>query len=181
MRAWEVHEVGDPKNGLKVGEVEEPEPGPGEVVVEVEDAALNFFDILLCRGEYQERPELPFTLGAEVSGTVSEVGEGVDLEPELRVLAAPRLPEGGLAERVAVPVSLVFPVPQTMPFESAAALHVVYQTAHFALHRRANLRKGETVLVHAGAGGVGSAAVQLAKAAGARVFATAGGAEKVEI
>ncbi len=181
MRASRVCELADPEEALKLEEVEDPSPEPGEVVVEVEAAALNFFDILLCRGEYQERPELPFTLGAEVSGTVSEVGGGVDLEPELRVLARPRLPEGGLAERVAVPASLVFPVPQTMPFESAAALHVVYETAHFALHRRANLREGETVLVHAGAGGVGSAAVQLAKAAGARVFATAGGAEKVEI
>jgi NADPH:quinone reductase len=181
MRAWRVCELGDPEEALKLEEVEDPSPEQGEVVVEVEAAALNYFDILLCRGEYQERPEPPFTLGAEVSGTVSEVGEGVDLEPGLRVLAAPRLPEGGLAERVAVPASLVFPVLQTMPFETAAALHVVYQTAHFALHRRANLREGETVLIHAGAGGVGSAAVQLAKAAGARVIATAGGAEKVEI
>jgi NADPH:quinone reductase len=181
MRAWRVCELGDPEEALKLEDVEDPSPEQGEVVVEVEAAALNYFDILLCRGEYQERPEPPFTLGAEVSGTVSEVGEGVDLEPGLRVLAAPRLPEGGLAERVAVPASLVFPVLQTMPFETAAALHVVYQTAHFALHRRANLREGETVLIHAGAGGVGSAAVQLAKAAGARVIATAGGAEKVEI
>src|SRR3712207_9490867 len=106
MRAWQVHDLGDPQEALKLEEVEEPAPGPGEVVVEVEAAALNFFDILLCRGEYQERPELPFTLGAEVSGTVSEVGEGVDLEPASRVLAAPRLPEGGLAERVALPESL---------------------------------------------------------------------------
>ena len=181
MRAWQVRELGEPEEALKLEEIEDPSPEPGEAVVEVEAAALNFFDILLCLGEYQERPELPFTLGAEVSGTVSEVGEGVDLAVGSRVLAAPRLPRGGLAEKVSVPASLVFPVPQTMPFESAAALHVVYQTAHFALHRRANLREGESVLVHAGAGGVGSATVQLAKAAGARVFATAGGAEKVDI
>ncbi len=95
MRAWRVRELGDPEEALKLEEIEDPSPEPGEVVVKVEAAALNFFDILLCRGEYQERPELPFTLGAEVSGTVSEVGEGADLEPASRVLAAPRLPEGG--------------------------------------------------------------------------------------
>src|SRR5215213_12019814 len=105
MKAWQVQRLGDPEWALELAEVGEPRPERDEVVVEVEAAALNFFDILLCRGEYQERPELPFTLGAEVSGTVSEVGGGVDLEPELRVLAAPRLPEGGLAERVAVPAS----------------------------------------------------------------------------
>ena len=95
MRAWRVRELGDPEEALKLEEIEDPSPEPGEVVVKVEAATLNFFNILLCRGEYQERPELPFTLGAEVSGTVSEVGEGADLEPAARVLAAPRLPEGG--------------------------------------------------------------------------------------
>jgi NADPH:quinone reductase len=182
MRAWQVKELGDPKSALKLEEVEEPEPGPGEVVVDVEDAALNFFDILLCRGEYQERPELPFTPGAEVSGTISEVGDGVDLEAGTRVLAAPSLPKGGFAEKVAVSVEGgVFAVPNTMPFEDAAAMHLVYQTAFFGLHQRANLQEGETVLVHAGAGGVGSAAIQVASAAGARVISTAGGPEKVEI
>jgi NADPH2:quinone reductase len=181
MRAWRVRELGDPKEALKLEEVEDPSPAAGEVVVEVEAAALNFFDILQCRGEYQERPELPFTPGAEVSGTVWEGGEGVSLEPGSRVLAAPQLPKGGFAEKVVVPAPGVFFIPETMPFESAAALHVVYQTAHFAFHRRANLQESETVLVHAGAGGVGSAAIQIAKAAGARVFATAGGEEKVEI
>src|SRR5215211_6144978 len=173
MRAWQVHELGDPQEALKLEEVEDPEPGPGEVVVEVEAAALNFFDILLCRGEYQERPELPFTPGAEVAGRICEVGVGQ------RVIAAP-FPSGGYAERVTVSASSIFPIPDTMPFESAAAMHTTYQTAHFAFHRRANLQEGEVVLVHAGAGGVGSAAIQIARAAGARVFATAGGAEKVE-
>lgn len=182
MRAWQVQELGDPKSALALEDVEEPKPGPGEVVVEVEAAALNFFDILLCRGEYQEHPELPFTPGAEVSGTIAEVGDGAELERGTRVLAAPSLPRGGFAERVAVPVEgSVFPIPDEMPFEAAAAMHLVYQTAFFGLHRRANLREGETVLVHAGAGGVGSAAIQLANVAGARVISTAGGAEKAEI
>lgn len=181
MRAWQVKELGDPKNALTLEEVADPSPGAGEVVVEVEAAALNFFDILLCRGEYQERPDLPFTPGAEVAGTVSATGEGTEPEEGARVLATPPLPHGGFAERVSVAESVVYQIPDDMPFEDAAALHIVYQTAYFALHRRAGLAEGETVLVHAGAGGVGSAAIQLARAAGARVFATAGGEEKVEV
>ena len=181
MRAWQVHELGDPWEVLKLEEVEEPEPGPGEVVVAVEAAALNFFDALLCRGEYQERPELPFTPGGEATGTIIAVGEGVDLEEGLHVIATP-FPSGGYAEKVTVPAQGgIFPIPDTMPPEAAAALHVTYQSAFFGLHRRANLSEGETVLVHAGAGGVGSAAIQIARAAGARVISTAGGAEKVGI
>jgi NADPH:quinone reductase len=181
MRAWQVHELGDPWEVLKLEEVEEPEPGPGEVVVEVEAAALNFFDTLLCRGEYQERPELPFIPGGEATGTIVAVGEDVDLEEGLRVIATP-FPSGSYAEKVTVPAQGgVFPIPDDMPPEAAAALHVAYQSAFFGLHRRANLSEGETVLVHAGAGGVGSAAIQIARAAGARVISTAGGSEKVEI
>ena len=181
MRAWQVHELGDPQEALKLEEVEDPKPGSGEVVVEVEAAALNFFDILLCKGEYQERPETPFTPGGEVSGTICAVGEGVDLEEGLRVIATP-FPSGGYAEKVAVPAENgVFPIPDDMTSEAAAAMHVAYQSAHFGLHRRANLKEGETVLVHAGAGGIGSAAIQLARAAGARVFSTAGGPEKVKV
>lgn len=106
MRAWRVHELEDPKDVLKLEEVEEPEAGPGEVVARVEAAALNFFDILLCQGNYQEHPELPFTPGAEVVGTVLEVGEGVeDFAPGARVLTTPPLPKGGFAERAAAPAA----------------------------------------------------------------------------
>lgn len=181
MRTWHVRQLGDPEQALKLTEVEEPVPGPGEVVVEVEAAALNFFDILLCRGEYQERPELPFTPGGEISGTIREAGEGAGMRAGQRVIATPPLPRGGYAEKVAIPESSVFPVPESIPFTKAAALPITYQTAHVALHHRARLQAGETVLVHAGAGGVGSAAIQLAKAAGARTIATAGGPEKVEV
>lgn len=181
MRAWQVHELGEPESVLKLGEVDEPLAGPGEVLIRVEAAALNFFDILICKGEYQERPPLPFTPGGEISGTVESVGEDVDLSPGQRVIATPPMPNGGYAEKVAVPVGSVFAVPDSIPFDDAATLPITYQTSHVALHRRANLQEGETVLVHAGAGGVGSAAIQLARAAGARVFATAGGAEKVEV
>jgi NADPH2:quinone reductase len=169
MRAWRVHELGEPREVLKLEEAEDPKPGLGEIVVQVEAAALNFFDVLLCRGEYQERPELPFTPGAEVSGTVVEIGEGVaNLAPGTRVIATPPLPKGGFAPQVVATASgSAFRIPDAMPFSSAAAMHIVYQTAHVGLHRRAALHEGETVLVHAGAGGVGSAAIQLANAAGA--------------
>ena len=181
MRAWQVEELGDPENVLTLNEVEDPSPKAGEVLVEVEAAAMNFFDILLCKGEYQEKPDLPFTPGAEVAGRILAVGEGTELEEGARVLATPQLPRGGFAERISVPEPSVYPIPDEMPYKDAAALHIVYQTAFFALHRRAGLLEGETVLVHAGAGGVGSAAIQLARAAGARVFSTAGGEEKVEV
>ena len=181
MRAWRVKELGSPKEALFLEEIEDPSPQPGEVVVEVEAAALNFFDILLCKGEYQERPELPFTPGAEVAGTVFATGEETTLEEGARFLATPPLPRGGFAERVSVPESAVYPITDSMGFEEATALHIVYQTAFFALHRRARLAEGETVLVHAGAGGVGSAAIQIARAAGARVISTAGSEEKVEV
>jgi len=179
MRAWQVQRLGDPDQALQLVEVDEPRPEPGEVVIEVRAAALNFFDILLCRGEYQERPELPFTPGGEISGTVLETGDGADLQIGRRVIATPPLPRGGYADKVAVPESSVFPIPESMPFEEAAALPITYQTGHVALHHRAQLESGETVLVHAGAGGVGSAAIQIAKSTGARVIATAGGPEKV--
>jgi NADPH:quinone reductase len=180
MRAWQVQRLGDPEQALKLAEVEEPRTESGEVVIEVQAAALNFFDILLCRGEYQERPELPFTPGGEISGTVQEAGDG-GMQTGQRVIATPPLPRGGYAEKVAMPESSVFPVFDSMPFEKAAALPITYQTAHVALHHRAQLKSGETVLVHAGAGGVGSAAIQIARASGARVIATAGGPEKVEV
>ena len=179
MRAWQVQRLGDPEQALELARVEEPVPESDEVVIEVQAAALNFFDILLCRGEYQERPDLPFTPGGEISGTVREAGKGA--RAGQRVIATPPLPRGGYAEMVSVPESSVFPIPESMPFEKAAALPITYQTAHVALHHRARLQAGETVLVHAGAGGVGSAAIQVANAAGARVIATAGGPEKVEV
>src|SRR3954469_11602648 len=110
MRAWQVQRLGDPEQALKLAEVEEPRTESGEVVIEVEAAALNFFDILLCKGEYQERPELPFTPGAEVSGTVIAVGDSADLPTGTRVIATPPLPKGGFAEKVTVPIEgSVFP------------------------------------------------------------------------
>jgi NADPH2:quinone reductase len=163
--------------------VPQPEPKPGDVRLRVHAAALNFPDVLLCRGEYQVKPPLPFTPGAEVAGVVDALGDGVtDVAVGQRVLAIPNFGPGGFSEyTLASAPGGVFPIPDSMSFAAASALHVVYQTGHLALHRRAALQPGETLLVHAGAGGVGSAAIQLGLAAGARVIATAGGPEKVEV
>lgn len=181
MRAWQVHELGEPSEVLRLDEVDDLAPADHEVVVAVEACALNFADTLLCQGRYQESPPLPFTPGLELAGTVVAAGSAAMHPVGARVVGSPLLPHGALAEQAVATSADVFPIPATMPAVDAAAMHVTYQTGWFALHRRALLRPGETVLVHAGAGGVGSAAIQLAKAAGARVVATAGGADKAEL
>ena len=181
MRAWQVHELGEPSEVLRLDEVDDLAPADHEVVVAVEACALNFADTLLCQGRYQESPPLPFTPGLELAGTVVAAGSAAMHPVGARVVGSPLLPHGALAEQAVATSADVFPIPATMPAVDAAAMHVTYQTGWFALHRRAMLRPGETVLVHAGAGGVGSAAIQLAKAAGARVVATAGGADKAEL
>jgi NADPH2:quinone reductase len=176
MRAWQVHELGEPQDVLRLEDVPEPVAGPGMLRLRVDAVALNFPDVLLCRGTYQERPELPFTPGLEVCGTVLDGPRAGE-----RVLAAPGLPRGGLADQVVVPEVGALPVPDDLPAPQAASMLITYQTGHVGLHRRARLQAGETLLVHAGAGGVGSAAIQLGKAAGARVIATAGGPDKVRV
>ena len=181
MKAWQVTELGEPQQALTVAELPKPTPGKGEALIKVEAAALNFFDILQCQGKYQERPELPFTPGAEIAGTIEALGEETQGEIGQRVLATPLLPNGGLAEWAIVKKEGIFPVPDELSYAEAAALFITYQTAYFALHRTANLKKGDVLLVHAASGGVGSAAVQLGKAAGATVIATAGSEEKLAI
>ena len=176
MKAWQVHELGEPQDVLRWVDVEEPQAGPGLLKVQVDAVALNFPDVLLCRGMYQEKPPLPFTPGLEVCGTVLE-----GTRAGQRVLVAPGLPHGGLAERVVVAEAGALPVPDAMPAAKAASMLITYQTGYVGLHRRGQLMPGETLLVHAGAGGVGSAAIQLGNAAGARVIATAGGPYKVQV
>lgn len=182
MRAWQVVRHGEPADALQRREVPVPVPGAGQVLVQVSACALNFPDALLARGQYQVRPPLPFTPGIELCGTVVAVGEGV---PEARlgerVLGMPALPDGALADYAIASAATVFAAPESLDDATASALYVGYQTGWFGLHRRAALQSGETVLVHAAAGGVGSAAVQLAKAAGARVVAVVGGAEKATV
>lgn len=182
MRAWKVTELGSPVDVVHAVDVPTPEPGPGEVRVDVAAASLNFPDQLMCRGEYQIRQEPPFTPGSEMAGTVSALGDGVtEFAVGDRVLGLPALGYGSYAEQTLASAATLYPVPETMDWPHAASLYVTYQTSHVGLFHRGNLRAGETVLVHAGAGGVGSAAIQLGLAAGARVFATAGGPAKVEV
>lgn len=181
-RVWLVEELGEPGDVLTLRERDTPEVGAGEVLVDVGACALNFPDVLLARGRYQVKPELPFTPGLEAAGTIAAVGDGVSgLRSGQRVIVMPQLPRGALADQVVVPAHHVFPMADSLSLVKASCLFGTYQTAHFGLHRRAGIREGETLLVHAGAGGVGSAAIQLGKAAGARVIATAGGPAKVEL
>ncbi|MFF3395867.1 NADPH:quinone oxidoreductase family protein [Streptomyces sp. NPDC002669] len=172
MQAWRVHRNGEPSEVMRLEETDRPAPGDGQVLIEVLAANVNFPDALLCRGQYQVRPPLPFTPGVEVCGRTPD---------GRRVLATPALPDGGFAEYVVADEAALLPAPEALDDAEAAALHIGYQTGWFGLHRRANLRAGETLLVHAAAGGVGSAAVQLGKAAGATVIGVVGGAEKARI
>jgi len=180
VRAWQVREVGEPRQVLTLETVPDLVPGPDEVVIAVRAAALNFADALLCRGTYQEHPPMPFTPGLEVVGLVASTGDGVDPGLEgRRVLAPTLLPRGGLAEQCLARSAEVLPLDDDVADEVGAALSVTYQTGWIGLVLRARLQPGETLLVHAGAGGVGSAAIQLGIALGARVLATAGGPAKV--
>jgi NADPH2:quinone reductase len=163
-----------------VGALPDPELRPGCTVVDVRAAGCNFFDILLVRGQYQHKPPFPFVPGAELAGVVREVAPDVDgVRVGDRVFAG--VSTGAYAERALVPARALHRIPDGMGFDEAAALPVVYPTSWMALVHRARLARGETLLVHAAAGGVGVAAVQIGRALGARVIATAGGADKLEV
>src|SRR5512145_2989743 len=179
MRAIVVDRWCEPAE-LELREAPEPALRPGALLLDVKAAGCNFFDILMCRGTYQVKPPFPFVPGAEVAGVVSAVGEGVvGFAPGDRVFGSSGL--GGFAERALVPAGGAWRLPETMSFAEGAALPIVYPTSYVGLVHRAALRAGEALLVHAAAGGVGVAAVQIGKALGARVLATAGGAEKLAV
>lgn len=179
MRAVVVDRLMEPGE-LVAGEAERPVPGPGEIAIAVRAAGCNFSDILMARGKYQERPELPFILGREAAGVVAATGPGTTRFREGdRVLAPTHI--GAFAEQVVVAERMAHPMPDAMSFEAGAAFPIVYPTSYAALVNRARLQPDETLLVHAAAGGVGIAAVQIGKALGARVIATAGGASKLEV
>jgi NADPH2:quinone reductase len=182
MRAWQVIEHGEPNVVMELGEKVVPEPGPGEVRILVKAAALGLPDVFMCRGTYAFNPAIPFTPGQEVVGIVAAAGEGVDLALGSRVIATTSFIQGngGFAEQALAPISATYRVPENMPDEDAAAFLIPFQTAHIALARRGRLLPGETLLVHGGAGGVGSAAIQVGTALGARVIATATGPERVK-
>jgi NADPH2:quinone reductase len=176
MQAMLVQELGGPDR-MKLTEVPDPEPGRGQVAIDIRAVGCNFFDILMTQGKYQVQPPLPFAPGAEIAGTVRALGEDVTgVQIGDRVFAM--LGWGGFATMAVTPVEALWRIPDSMPFDHAAAFGIVYQTAYFGLVHRADLQRGETLLVHAAAGGVGLAAVQIGRALGARVLATAGSAAK---
>ncbi len=179
MRAVLCEAWGEPE-GLRLGEVDVPEPGPGEVRLAVHAAGVNFADILMVAGKYQEKPPFPFTPGLEAAGVVEAVGEGVTrVAPGDRVLALPA--SGAFAEAALAREDSVFKIPGAMDFVTAAGFAVTYGTAQGALDWRAHLRPGELLLVHGAAGGAGLATVEVGKAMGATVIATARGAEKLAV
>jgi NADPH:quinone reductase len=183
VKAWVVHELGGPES-LRFEDVDAGDPADGLVRIKVRAASINFPDVLMVAGLYQVKPELPFVPGFEVSGEVMAAPAASAFRPGDRVMALldnAGLTHGGYAEVTDAPAQSVIRMPGAMNFDEAAGFTVVFQTGWFALHRRAQLQAGEVLLVHAGAGGVGSAAIQLGKAAGATVIATAGSEEKVAV
>lgn len=182
MRAWRTHRYGAPLDVLQLDVVEVPEPGAGEVRVRVQGIPLNLNDLeRITGGAMMVAPPLPSVPGMEVMGVVEACGEGTDEWLGRRVVATTKEAHGGYAEHAVCPVAATFEVPASIPLPDAAALHLPFHLAWLGLVDRADLQAGETVLVHAGAGGSGSAAIQLAAHLGARVIATAGSAAKTEL
>jgi NADPH:quinone reductase len=182
VKSWQVSRYGEPEDVLELAEVPRPVPGPRQLLVRVLGAAANFPDVLLCRGTYQVRPPLPFCPGVELCGEVTDTGPDVTgFTPGDRVIGGAKLPAGAFAEYALMDAAAALPAPEGLDDAEAAPFHITYQTGWFGLHRRANLAAGETLLVHAAAGGVGSGAIQLGKAAGARVIGVAGGPQKAAL
>ncbi|MAQ56385.1 MAG: hypothetical protein CMM82_05820 [Rhodospirillales bacterium] len=179
MKAILCKEWGDPDT-LVLGDVTSPSPGPGEVKVRLRAAGVNYADIVLIRGQYQEKPSLPFSPGLEGAGEIMSVGEGVTtFSPGDSVMAVTG--NGAFAEEVVASVNSVFPIPVGMDYITAAGFPVAYGTSHIALTDRADIKKGQTLLVLGAAGGVGLTAVECGKALGANVIAAASTKEKLEI
>src|SRR6202521_1624486 len=178
MKALPSQQPGGPET-LVLEELPDPRPGPGEVLLAVKACGVNYPDALIIQALYQFKPERPFAPGAEVSGVIEAVGSGVErLKVADRVIGSSG--SGGMAEKLVLKAERCIPIPDAMPFDEAAAFILTYGTAHHALKDRAKLRKGETLLVLGAAGGVGLAAIELGKAAGARVIAAASSQEKVD-
>jgi len=181
MRAWQVEENGEPDRVLRLGERAVPQPAPGQLRVKVAAAGLGLPDVFLCRGEYPFSPPFPFVPGQEVVGVVTAAGPGAEIPVGRRVMGVTAFYEGhgGFAEETIVPAATAFRVPEDMSDEDAASFVIPYHTAWIGLVRRGALLAGETLLVHGGAGGSGQAAIQVGRARGAKVIATAGGPAKV--
>ncbi len=182
MKAWRVHRFGSPADVLQLEDVAAPEPGPEEVQIEVGAVTLNLNDLDGIHGRYRTvSPPLPYTPGMEVLGRVRSCGTGAEAWVGRRVVAVPTGAYGGYAEVAVASLDMTFPMPEAVPMPDAAALMMPFHLAWLALHERAQITERDTLLVHAAAGGAGSAAVQLGVAAGARVIATAGSPEKLAL
>jgi NADPH2:quinone reductase len=175
MRALQVVTPTGPAD-LQICDIDEPAPGPDDVLIEVHRVGVSFPDLLLSRGEYQLKPEPPFSLGVDVAGTVVS---GTGFEPGQRVAAV--FAYGGAQERAVIPAMSTFALPDSISYDEGAALPMNYLTAQFALAERGGLRPGETVLVHGAAGGVGTATIQVARGMGARTIAVVSSEEKAEV
>jgi NADPH2:quinone reductase len=183
MRAWRVHMYGpEPREAMQLETIPLPTPGAGELLVRVLAIPLNLNDMERITGKnMMVRPQLPVTPGMEVMGIVAGCGEGAESWLSRRVVAMPKQATGGFAEFAICPLVSAFDMPESIPLPDAAALYFPYHLAWLGLLDRAGLQAGESVLIHAAAGGAGSAAIQIARNAGAKVFATAGGPEKVQL
>lgn len=181
MRAWRVHEYGAPLDVLRLETIAVPSPEANEVRVRVQAIPLNLNDLeRITGGNMMAPPEFPYSPGMEVMGVVEACGDGAESWMGRRVVATAKQAFGGFAERAICPTTALFDMPDDIPLPGAAALYFPFHLAWLGLFDRADLQAGESVLIHAAAGGSGSAAVQLAAHAGARVFATAGTDEKVQ-
>jgi len=182
MRAWRTHRYGQPREVLRLDDVPIPTPGPGELRVRVQAIPLNLNDLeRITGGNMMVRPELPYSPGMEVMGVVDACGPGAEAYHGRRVVAMTKGAHGGYAEYALCPAVSAFEMPDAIPLPDAAALYFPFHLAWLGLFDRARLRPGESVLIHAAAGGSGSAAVQLAVHRGARVFATASSEEKLAL
>lgn len=180
MKAHMVYEFG-PIEGLRYEDIDHPVPGPGEVIVDVEAVGLNFPDILMIGGLYQDRPPLPFVPGAEAAGRVIAVGDGVTHVGLGDRVIGYNLLRGAMAEQFPVPAAKVFALPDAVSMEHGACISLTYGTGYHALVDRANLAPGETLLITGATGGVGSAGIQIGKALGARVIAAVSSEAKAEV
>lgn len=178
VKATRIEAFGD-SDALETDEIDRPEPGSGQVLLDVRAAGINFADIMQRRGEYPGGPQPPFTPGMEAAGIIEKSGEGVDLDEGDRVVGM--LGQGGYAEYAIGDPQALFSIPDGMSFEEAAGFPVQFITAHNCLFEWGGLEGDERVLIHAAAGGVGTAAVQLASRAGAEVFGTASTSEKLDL
>jgi NADPH2:quinone reductase len=178
-RAIVCNELADDISIIKLEQRDITHPGPGEVRIAMRACAVNFSDILTIQGKYQHKPDLPFTPGTEGAGDIVEVGNGV-MDWHVGDAVGVGVRSGGFAESITTPVQTLRPIPNSFSYEEAASFTSAYLTAYVALVRRGNVQEGETVLIHGAAGGVGSAAVEIAKILGATVIATASSDEKLE-